>query len=82
MKNMKREQAGNAVAELDLAVPSMVCDGCAEAIRTALAKLPGVRDVKVSPWRRRVRLRYEAARIQQGEIRQAISNAGFAVAER
>jgi copper chaperone CopZ len=77
---MKREEAGGAVAELALAVPSMVCDGCAETILTALKALPGVRDVKVSLWRKRVRVRFEPSQLDEAEIRQAIAAAGFAEA--
>jgi copper chaperone CopZ len=78
---MRRDKAGSSVAEIDLVVPSMVCDGCAETIRTALKALPGVRDVKVSLWRKRVSVRYEPAQLQEAEIRQAIGSSGFAVAE-
>jgi copper chaperone CopZ len=77
---MKREQAASDVAELDLAVPSMVCDGCAETIRAALKALPGVRDVKVSLWHKRVRVRFEPSRLEEARIRQVIAAAGFAEA--
>jgi len=59
----------------------MVCDGCAETIRTALMALPGVHEVNVGLSRKRVRVRYEADRLQEAEIRQAIGSSGFAVAE-
>ena len=60
----------------------MICDGCAETIRSALMALPGVRDVKVSLRRKRVRVRYEAALLQEANLRHAIVASGFAVADR
>ena len=76
---MRSESTAGAIAEFDLAVPSMVCDGCAETIRAALMALPGVREVKVSLWRKRVRVRYERGRLGENEIRRAITASGFAV---
>jgi copper chaperone CopZ len=67
--------------ELDVSVPSMVCDGCADKIRTALAALPGVREVRVGLWRKRVRIRYEPALLQPVQLTDAIVAAGFAVAD-
>jgi copper chaperone CopZ len=67
--------------ELDVSVPSMVCDGCAEKIRTALTALPGVREVKVGLWRKRVRVRYEPARVEEGQLKETIAAAGFTVAD-
>jgi copper chaperone CopZ len=77
---MKREEAVRAIAALDLAVPSMVCDGCAGTIRAALVALPGIREVKVSLWRKRVRVRFEPSQLDAARIRQAIAAAGFAEA--
>jgi copper chaperone CopZ len=74
---MKREDASGTIADLDLAVPSMVCDGCAEAIRSTLMALPGVRDIKVSLWRKRVRIRYEVGLLREAQIEEAIAASGF-----
>lgn len=67
--------------ELDISVPSMVCDGCADKIRTALAALPGVREVKVGLWRKRVRVRYAPALLQPAQLTKAIVAAGFTIAD-
>ncbi|MBX9592704.1 MAG: heavy-metal-associated domain-containing protein [Hyphomonadaceae bacterium] len=67
--------------ELDVSVPSMVCDGCADKIRTALAAMPGVREVKVGLWRKRVRIRYEPGLLQPAQVTDAILAAGFPVAD-
>jgi copper chaperone CopZ len=79
--SMAPENRSDPIAELEFSVPAMVCDGCAETIRNALAALPGVREVKVGLWRKRVRVRYEPARVQEAQLKQAIASAGFAVAE-
>jgi len=67
--------------ELDVSVPSMVCDGCADQIRTALAAMPGVREVKIGLWRKRVQIRYQPALLQPAQLTDAIVAAGFAVPE-
>jgi len=67
--------------ELDVSVPSMVCDGCADKIRTALAAMPGVREVKVGLWRKRVRIRYEPGLLQPAQVTDVILAAGFPVAD-
>lgn len=78
---MEGESRTDPTTELELSVPSMVCDGCAEKIRNAVTALPGVHEVKVGLWRKRVRVRYEPTRVQEAQLKQAIASAGFAVAE-
>lgn len=78
---MAHDSRSDTIAEVEFSVPSMVCDGCAERIRSALSALPGVREVKVGLWRKRVRVRYEAARVQEAQLEEAIGSVGFAVAE-
>lgn len=79
--SVARESTADPTTELEFSVPSMVCDGCAGKIRSALTALPGVREVRVGLWRKRVRVRYEAARVQQAQLEEAIGSAGFAVSE-
>ena len=78
---MARESTADPTTELEFSVPSMVCDGCAEKIRSTLTALPGVREVRVGLWRKRVRVRYEPARVEAAQIKEAIGSAGFAVGE-
>lgn len=70
-----------ALANLELSLPSMVCDGCAERVRTTLATMPGVREVKLSAWRKRVALRYEPAEVGVDRIKAVLSAAGFEAVE-
>lgn len=78
---MARESTTYPTTELEFSVPSMACDGCAEKIRTALTAMPGVREVRVDLWHKRLRVRYEAARVHETQLEEAIGAAGFAVGE-
>jgi copper chaperone CopZ len=78
-RDIGRDEAGSSVTDIDPAVPSMVCDGCVQTIRTALKALPGARQSKVSLWRKRVRLRYERGRLGEDEIRRVVVASGFVI---
>jgi copper chaperone CopZ len=68
--------------ELELAVPGMVCEGCAETIADALKAIPGVREIKPNVARKQVVVRYDAARASPGDLRGALAAAGFKAVER
>lgn len=70
-----------SLTEIELSVPGMVCDGCAEKIRTALEVVPGVRAVKPNAWRKRVAVRYEPAEVGMSQIKTALAAAGFEAVE-
>jgi len=78
---MAGEGRTDPIAELEFSVPAMVCDGCAKKIRNALTALPGVREVKAGLWRKRVRVRYEPARVREAQLKEAIGAAGFTAIE-
>jgi copper chaperone CopZ len=69
------------VSEVELSVPGMLCQGCAEKVRTALLAIPGVRKARPSAWRKRVRVSFDPARVAQPELLAALSAAGFENAE-
>lgn len=69
------------LASLELWVADMVCDGCAEKVRTTLTTMPGVRKVKASAWRKRVAVRYEPAEIGADRIMAVLRAAGFETVE-
>ena len=73
---MARERTGGDLSEIEYSVPSMVCDGCAEKIRQALT-VDGIHAVKPKLWRRRIRVRYDASKIQPIEIKNLIAAAGY-----
>ncbi len=78
---MTRPSEAGPVAEADFSVPAIVCEGCGEKIRAALTALPGVHEVKVGLWRKRVRVRYEPGRVGASRLEEAIAEAGFVVAD-
>ncbi|MCM2257575.1 MAG: heavy metal translocating P-type ATPase [Vicinamibacteria bacterium] len=69
------------LAEVEYLVPSMVCEGCAEKVGDALRLLPGVREVRPKAAQKRVRVRYEPARIREEGLRKALAAAGFSPTE-
>ncbi len=81
--NLQREEAATSgpLAEMELLIPNMVCEGCAEKISTALHTLPGVRAVQPKVQQKHVAVRYEPARVQGRQLQEAIEKAGFTAIE-
>ena len=71
----------SALAETEFAVPTMVCDGCAQKITGALSQLPGVQEVKPKVAQKHVVVRYEPARVGVDELKGAFDKAGFKAVE-
>jgi len=69
------------LAETELAVPTMVCEGCAEKITDALKDLPGVREIKPKVPQKHVVIRYEPARVGPDDLKGALDKAGFKAVE-
>jgi copper chaperone CopZ len=74
---MARDASDRPLAEVELSIPAMVCDGCAEKIRAALTAIPGVQAVKPKLWRKRVHVRYEPTRVGETQIKDALDAAGY-----
>src|SRR2546425_208895 len=72
---------GRALAEAEFRVPNMVCEGCAETIRTALQMLPGVREVTPKVPQKHVSVRYEPAKVQEPQLKSALAQNGFTAVE-
>jgi heavy metal translocating P-type ATPase len=72
---------GGALAEAEFRVPNMVCEGCAETIRTALQTLPGVREVTPKVPQKQVSVRYEPAKVQEPQLKHALAENGFSAVE-
>ena len=70
-----------ALEQATLGVANMVCDGCAERIRNALASLTGVRRAKVGLWLKQVRVSFDPSRLNKAAIIQAHEEAKFNVAD-
>lgn len=65
--------------EISLDVPNIVCDGCAQRIRSTLTSVTGVQAVKVSVWRRKVGVRYDASEVSKAALVRALEKAKFNV---
>ena len=65
---------------LQLRVTGMTCSGCENAVRRAVAKLDGVREVTASHKDERVEVVYEAGRTDKAAITKAIEAIGYGVA--
>ncbi len=64
---------------ITLKVPTMHCQGCAEAVRKALLQLKGVQDVTVDLMAKQVAVTYERDGLKAERLREAIAQVGFLV---
>lgn len=71
----------SALAEVQLSITDMMCDGCAERVQTILGAIEGVRQVKPNVWRKRVRVRFESERVDIVRLKAELEASGFEAAE-
>jgi copper chaperone CopZ len=64
---------------LTLHVTGMKCGGCESAVKTALQKLDGIVCVQASFKDHKVDVEFDAAKIGENGIKQAIGAAGYSV---
>lgn len=76
-----QEVARSGLVETEFAVPTMVCEGCAEKISEALKDIPGVRDIRSKVPQKHVVVRYEPSRVGLEELKGALDKAGFKAIE-
>jgi mercuric transport protein len=60
-----------------LTVEGMTCASCSVAVRTALKRLDGVRDAKVSVSEKRARVEYEPAKVTPQQLVDAVNKLGY-----
>ena len=65
------------LAEVEIVVPSMVCEGCAETISTELKSLPGVQKVKANVRKKTISVDYDPGRIQKEQFNAALVKVGY-----
>ncbi len=70
-----------ALSAAEFSVPGMVCEGCAERVCNALLAVPGVREVKPSAWRKRIKVLFEPTRVEVGRLTAALTAIGFEASE-
>lgn len=71
----------NIVEELLLPVSGMTCAGCERRIRTALERLPGVRDSAADHQTGEVCVTLDPTHSTPADVRESIEQAGYAVAQ-
>lgn len=72
----ERRKREMSTQQTTLSVPSIVCGGCASAIRKALDKLQGVSQVEVDTAAKTVSVKH-TERVPRQEIIAALDRAGF-----
>ena len=75
------ETEASPLAELELVVPNMVCQGCAEKITSALAPMAGVREVRPKVPQKRVYVRYEPGAVGEEQLKTTLLSTGFEAVE-
>jgi len=73
----RKLETQGGLAEVELVVPSMVCEGCAEKISTELKSLPGVRKVKANVRKKRISIDYDPGRVQKEQFKKALIKVGY-----
>lgn len=68
------------MTEVKLNVPDVDCDHCVHTVTTALKELAGVDEVKVDLPTKQVDVRYDAAQVNEQQLRAALDEAGYPVA--
>jgi len=68
---------GAFVANLELHVPNMVCEGCAEKISDALSQIIGVHEVKPTVAQKHLRVLYEPGKVREQQLKEALGEAGY-----
>ncbi len=63
--------------EVTFVVAKIRCEGCVATLRQAALALPGVEACEGEPAARRVRVRFDPARVGEPELRGAFAAAGF-----
>ena len=81
--SLEREEVTEAgpLAEVEFAVPNMVCEGCAAKISDALRSVSGVREVKPKVPQKHVVVHYEPEKVKERELREAVGRAGYTAVE-
>lgn len=73
----EEQQSSAALAETEFLIPSMVCEGCAEKITSALNPIAGVKTVKPKVPQKRIYIQYEPLKVGEEQLKAALGNAGF-----
>ncbi|MBN9604640.1 MAG: heavy-metal-associated domain-containing protein [Afipia felis] len=67
----------SSLATVTLAIPGMVCEGCAEKIRDALTAIPGIHKVKTKLWQKQIQVTFKKETVREQTVVQALGEQGF-----
>ena len=65
------------MSETEIKITSMTCSGCVKSVTRVLERLPGVSGVDVSLEQGYARVRYDGAKVDTAQLREAIEEAGY-----
>lgn len=63
--------------QVNFKVTNMVCEGCAEKITSVVTALPGIKGVKPKVVQKQVSVSYEGDKVNEKQIKEAITASGF-----
>ncbi len=67
----------SSLVTVTLAVPGMVCEGCAEKIHDALTAISGVHKVKTKLWQKQIQVTFKREIVREQTVLQALGEQGF-----
>jgi copper ion binding protein len=73
----RAEDAAPGVASVTLHVEGMSCASCKAAVKTAIARLPGVTDAKVDLEKKSATVEYDASKVSPQKMVDAVNQLGF-----
>jgi copper chaperone CopZ len=70
--------AAPGLATVALHVEGMTCPSCKAAVRTAITRLPGVKDAKVDVVKKSATVEYDASKVTPQQVVDAVNRLGYA----
>ncbi|MDP1799998.1 MAG: heavy metal translocating P-type ATPase [Bacteroidota bacterium] len=81
LERSKPIEEKQTLAETELLVSNMVCEGCAERITSILDKVPGIHEIKPKVRQKHVYLKYEPSKIELIKIKEILNEEGYKAVE-
>ena len=76
-KLLNNNPEGAEMESITIKIGGMTCGGCVASVQRVLKKLDGVEKVDVSLDQAQANISYDAARVNEAQLRSAIEDAGF-----
>lgn len=74
---VRADPAAPGVASVTLRVEGMTCPACKAAVKTAIVRLPGVRDAKVDVAKKSATVEYDASKVSPQQMVEAVNRLGY-----